>query len=59
MTRKDYELIAGAINESVRQVLPQHRGALIDVTERLALALKEDNPRFACERFRIAALEAS
>lgn len=55
MTRKDYRLIAGAIAESMEAVKPEHRGALIDVTERLVIALKGDNPNFAAAIFRQAA----
>jgi hypothetical protein len=55
MTRKDYRLIAAALRESKAAVQPEHHGALIDVTERLVLALKADNPAFSEAVFRQAA----
>lgn len=55
MTRKDYVLIARALRESKEAATPEQQGALVDLTERLTVALKEDNPRFAAGTFRAAA----
>ena len=53
MTRKDYELIAQAINaEYSRKGLRLAAVvAILDVARSLADALHKDNPRFAREKF--------
>lgn len=56
MSRKDYTILAGAINKAFRSIKPEHRGAVIHTAEHIALALSEDNPRFARERFMGVAL---
>lgn len=52
MTRKDYKLIADAVNEArllSNYVLPER--AIELVAQTLATALAKDNPRFDMERF--------
>ncbi len=51
MTRKDYELIAKAINETDKNGTVYLLGHLVEV---LCVALAEDNPRFDAGRFREA-----
>lgn len=67
MTRKDYERLALAIQdatlESIRDV-PASRTEYFDgmrdmraaILKHIGAALREDNPRFDFERFRIACL---
>ncbi len=52
MTRKDYELIAACIGAALADVDgPAGERALRDVTNRIALEMSLDNPRFKRERF--------
>ncbi len=51
MTRKDYQLIASVISETVNATWENDKNALIWLTETLAEKLAEDNPRFNSETF--------
>lgn len=53
MTKKDYELIAEAINKSEKRNYGSH---IItgDLVHNLMIALKQDNPRFNSDKFIIA-----
>lgn len=51
MTRKDYQLIAGALKDALGAVdHPQRVGAVLAAQE-LAYRLRNDNPRFETKRF--------
>lgn len=49
MTRKDYKLIADAVNEA--RMLAEHPDSVQLAAQTLATALAKDNPRFDMERF--------
>ena len=51
MTRKDYRMIAGVLNNySTEQKIEQHK--LIEaIANALAVHMKQDNPRFQKDRF--------
>jgi len=54
MTRKDYILIASAINKAVKRYkerLDISTEAVSCLVDSLSVALSEDNPRFDWERF--------
>lgn len=52
MTRKDYELIAGAFRTELdSESHDERRGAVINAAERVAVELKSDNPNFDANRF--------
>lgn len=52
MTRKDYKLIANAINEAVLlSVTKQQNEGVNLAAQTLATALAKDNPRFDMQRF--------
>lgn len=62
MTKKDYQRIAAAINESRKTVLktfhsPSPDTVYSEVVKELSQALKSDNTKFDAERFRDACLE--
>ena len=51
MTRKDYQLIAGALKDALGAIdHPQRAGAVLAAQE-LAYRLRDDNPRFDRKRF--------
>lgn len=53
MTRKDYKLIAGAVNKALDRVEHIHQADWIieEVVHRLGAVLYQDNPRFKYEKF--------
>lgn len=53
MTKKDYVLIAGVLNDAYRY-RPNDIATVLDVMGRLIPALGADNPRFDADRFRTA-----
>ena len=55
MTRKDYILIAAALNDAARWPTSVERRSLDMIADALADALARDNPRFDRERFLKAA----
>ena len=55
MTKKDYELIADALNAS-HFVAANDQRTIADVANRLAHRLAEQNPRFNITRFMSAAI---
>jgi hypothetical protein len=61
MTRKDYILIAEAIQKAAREQAkdgnPEGLGGVSSAADHIAAALATDNPRFDARRF-IAACEA-
>lgn len=51
MTRKDYNLIADAIERSARHASRDDRNAIAGTATFIAHALRTDNPRFDTSRF--------
>lgn len=63
MTRKDYELLAGAIRYAINlntyhPEAQQRLSAIDSVINEIAACLANDNPRFDRERFAMACLRA-
>lgn len=55
MTRKDYVLIAEALQAAAYALNPPERTGALLVAHEIAHRLKQDNPRFDRERFMRAA----
>ena len=51
MTRKDYQLIAGALKDALGAVDHPHRTGAVLAAQELAYRLRDDNPRFDRKRF--------
>ncbi len=58
MTRKDYVLLAEALQAAAYSLNPPERAGVLLAAHEIALRLKQDNPRFDRDRFlRAAALD--
>lgn len=56
MSKKDYVLIAGVLNDAYRYG-PNDMATVMDVLGRLIPALGADNPKFDADRFRAAVIK--
>lgn len=56
MSRKDYELLAGAFSRSTKRLTPERRLGVVEAVAYVSEALGNDNPRFDADRFLNAAI---
>lgn len=54
MSRKDYELLAGAFSRSTKTLTHEERNGVVEAIVHVSNALHGDNPRFDRDRFMAA-----